>query len=309
MQTAIARPLPSPLRYRMSRSINLFLAKRLGVPRVPAIRIARGLNILARPAQHIRRRRAVAATASPIAIPPRDGYAFVDRRQVPELDAAIRQASAIFASARHEAGFQRNDGGTSRKDFLLNASEGIAMSRYPDIMRLAVSRPVVDAVAAYLGEVPIVSNVSLLVSVPNHTQLGSQLYHLDFADEKQIKFFVYVDAVDLDNGPFTFVPAALSEQLVGSFRYDRGRLGLDEVREAAGPGGEISVTGPAGTALLVDTSRCHHYGSNRNRSIRVALLVQYTSHAVPEQPPVRWPVDELAETLQLDDVQRMVLTV
>ena len=306
-QAAVAEAGVSPLRYRMSRAINLFLAKRLGIARVPAIRIARLLNVAARPADHLRRRRLAEAASSAITIPADHGFAFVLPHQVPELPAAVAEAAGVFAGSG-EAGLKRNDGGTSRKDFLLNASEGAAMSRHSAIMRLAVSRPVLDSVTRYLREVPIVSNISLLVSVPNQSQVGSQLYHLDFADEKQVKFFIYVDAVDQDSGPFTFVPAKLSERIAAQFRYDRGRLDLEDVKRAAGLGGEIAVTGPAGTAVLIDTSRCLHYGSNRNKSVRVALMIQYTSHAVPEQPPVAWPVEDLARRLQLDDVQRLALS-
>jgi hypothetical protein len=38
------------------------------------------------------------------------------------------------------------------------------------------------------------------------------------------------------------------------------------------------------------------------------LLIQYVSHAVPEQPPVVWPVAELAREFNLDPIQKMTLT-
>ncbi len=189
------------------------------------------------------------------------------------------------------------------------ASDGVATSACPDIMRLATSRLLIDAVTEYLGEVPIIGNASILVSTPNGSEIGSQLYHLDFADEKQVKLFVYADAVSADNGPFTFTPVPVTKMLLKQFNYDRGRLALEDVRKAAGEGGEIQLLGPAGTALLCDTSRCLHYGSNRNKTVRLVILIQYVAHAVPEQPPVVWPVDDLADRLQLDDMQKLALTV
>jgi ectoine hydroxylase-related dioxygenase (phytanoyl-CoA dioxygenase family) len=306
----------APLRYRFSRKVNLFLAKRLKVPRVPAIRIARTFNILARPFSQLQRRRVAEAIAKEraaakpvVTIDKKEGYAFTSPAQIPELGPAIAQAASIYQEAIRKASLDRVEGGTSRKAFMMQAAEGAAMARHADIMRAAVARPIVDAVADYLGEVPVLGNVTIMVSVPNETQVGSQLYHLDFADEKQIKLFVYVDEVTKDNGPFTFTPVSVTNELVKKYAYDRGRLTIDQVEQAVGAGKEIQVTGPAGTALLCDTSRCLHYGSNRNKTTRIVLLIQYVAHAVPEQPPAVWPVDEIARQIKLDDVQRMVLTV
>lgn len=306
----------APLRYRVSRKLNLFLAKKLKMPRVSAIRIARAVNILARPFTQIQRRRAAepiirtrAASKPAVVIDKKEGYTFTSPEQVPEIGAAIAEAAGIYRAAAEKQGLERVEGGTSRKAFMMQAAEGAAMSRHTDIMRAAVARPILDAVTEYLGEVPILGNITIMVSVPNESQVGSQLYHLDFADEKQVKLFIYVDAVTKDNGPFTFTPISVTNDLIKAYDYDRGRLSIDQVEKAVGANKEIQVTGPAGTALLCDTSRCLHYGSNRNKTTRVVLLIQYVAHAVPEQPPAVWPVEDIASRITLDDIQRMALTV
>ena len=306
----------APLRYRISRRLNLFLAKNLKVPRLKAIRIARSINVAARPLEQIKRRKAAETIIlgrktgkQAIVIDKREGYAFVSPLELPEIGPAIEEAARVYAIAVEKQNLQLGDGGTSKKTFMQYAADGEETSRCTQIMKLALSRPLIDAVTEYLGEVPIVANASIVVSVPNDSQVGSQLYHLDFADETQVKLFVYVDAVTKDNGPFTFTPVSITEELVRTYKYDRGRLSVEQVQAAVGKKNEIQVTGPAGTALLCDTSRCLHYGSNRNRTTRVVLLIQYVSHAVPEQPPVIWPADQLARDLNLDPIQKMVLTV
>ena len=305
----------SPLRYRISRSLNLFLVKSLKVPRLSAIRIARYLNIAASPLAQLQRRRTAAAIirarrASPnkIVISRRDGYAFVAPNALPEIGPAVAEAAEVYATAAEKHALEFRTRRASKKEFMQYASQGGETSRCRDIMKLALSRALIDAVTEYLGELPVIGNASIMVSVPNDSQVASQLYHLDFADEKQVKLFVYVDAVTLDNGPFTFTPVPVTEELLKTYNYDRGRLSIEQVQEAVGPEREIQVTGSAGTALLCDTSRCLHYGSNRNKSTRVVILIQYVSHAVPEQPPVVWPVEELARDLKLDPIQKMTLT-
>ncbi|WP_137388685.1 phytanoyl-CoA dioxygenase family protein [Rhodoligotrophos defluvii] len=296
----------TPYRYRVSRKLNLFLVKKLKVSRVPAIRTSKTFNALMSPFSQLRRKRAAAnLSPPPLKIAQDQGYCLLSPAEVPEITPAIKQADDIYQAAL-AAG--KNAGSGKDKDYLFPMARGAALSEYTDIMRLAVSRPILDSVSAYLGEVPIVSQISVLVSPPNESQIGSQLYHLDFADEKQVKLFVYVHEVGEENGPFTFVPVAESEKLVRQFNYDRGRLTLEQVDSAIGKQGQVQVMGPPGTAVLVDTSRCMHYGSNRNKTTRVALLIQYTPHTVPEQLPTVWPVEHLKRQLQLDEIQTMALS-
>ena len=312
---ARALAVQSPLRYRISCGMNLFLAKRLKVPRIPAIRIARAFNIMATPFAQMRRKRLAQdiirerhAGTRQIVIDQRNGYAFVAADALPEIGPAVAEAARVYAAAAGKHALELGNQGTSRKTFMQYAANGADTSQCRDIMKLALARPLIDAVTEYLGEVPVIGNASILVSVPNESQVGSQLYHLDFADEKQIKFFIYADAVTTDNGPFTFTPAPVTGELVKAYNYDRGRLSIEQVQKAVGADREIQVTGPAGTALLCDTSRCLHYGSNRNKTTRVVILIQYVSLAVPEQPPVVWPVEDLARDLNLDPIQKMALS-
>ena len=149
---------------------------------------------------------------------------------------AIAEAPSIYRAAAEKQALERVEGGTSRKAFMMQAAEGAAMNRYTDIMRAAVARPLLDAVTEYLGEVPILGNVTIMVSVPNNSQVGSQLYHLDFADEKQVKLFIYVDEVTQDNGPFTFTPISVTNELIKAYGYDRGRLTHRPGREGGRPG-------------------------------------------------------------------------
>ncbi|MGF7158518.1 hypothetical protein FHS85_000128 [Rhodoligotrophos appendicifer] len=299
----------TPYRYRMSRRINLFLAKKLKVARVPAIRASKAFNVLMSPMAQLRRKRAAeslpAASGAKFALSQEQGYRLIGPTEIPDVLPAIKQAEAIY-NAAVDAGKKAGQG--KDKNYLFPMARGADLAQYTDIMRLAVNRDVLDAVSKYLGAVPIVSQISVLVSPPNESQIGSQLYHLDFADEKQVKFFTYVHDVGPESGPFTFVPVAESETLVKKFGYDRGRLSLEEVTGVVGESGQVQVMGPAGSGFLVDTSRCLHYGSNRNKTTRVALLIQYTPHTVPEQLPTVWPTEKLKKQLGLDEIQTMALS-
>ena len=233
--TAVHERGPSRLRYHISRNLNLFLVKALRVPRLPAQRISRAVNIGLSPFAYLPRSNTARSIAlngsSPIRIDAGQAYCMPDLHQLPTLGPAIRQAMAVYEQARQSGRLDSGeaDAGTGKKPFLAFAAQGSEIARYLDIMRLALERPIVDAVATYLGSVPLLNSLSIMVSLPNASEIASQLYHLDFADERQVKLFVNVDEVSSDHGPFTFVAADKSAEIIRKLGYDRGRLRIDEV--------------------------------------------------------------------------------
>jgi hypothetical protein len=299
------------VRHASSRKLNLFLAKRMGMARVPAIRISRALSIGLDPLPYLRRPQLAARLGAPqqgdIVVERAKGYTWLAPEKLPEMPAALKQGMEVFR-ARTEAGeLERFKFGASRKNFLVYASQKHQSAQYTDLMRLALARPILDAVSRYLGSVPILSNVSVMVSLPNDSETGSQLYHLDFGDDQQIKMFVCLDEVDDEHGPFTFLPVPETNRVIEGLGYDRGRLTIQQITEFLGPGKEIQVKGSPGTGLLVDTSRCLHYGSLRNSKTRIMLQVQYADYYAPELRPAQWPTEMLTDKLQLDEIQRMAI--
>jgi hypothetical protein len=299
-------------RHAASRGLNLFLAKRLGIPRVPAIRISRALSIGMNPFPYINRpglaKHLGAAPSDAIVVNKFDAYTPISPDRLPEISAAVKQGMEVYRTRERSGELQRYDHGASRKEFLVYASQKSETAQHLDIMRLALARPILDAVTRYLGTVPILSDVSIMVSLPNLSEIGSQLYHLDFADDRQVKLFVCLDEVTDEHGPFTFLPAQQSQSVVDGLRYDRGRLTIEEVERFLGPGKAIALTGQPGQGMLVDTSRCLHYGSRQNSRTRVMLLVQYTDYYAPELMPADWPMERLVCALDLDEMQRLAIS-
>jgi hypothetical protein len=128
--------------------------------------------------------------------------------------------------------------------------------------------------------------VDLLYSVPRPTRdrIASQLFHVDPEGVTQVKFFVNVFDTDDEDGPFTFIPADKSRRIIGAIRSLRrkrgepnvGRYTDDEIAAVGGSGSIIRVTGPRGSGVAVDTSRCLHLGSRvRPGSFRLCMYLQY----------------------------------
>ena len=87
-----------------------------------------------------------------------------------------------------------------------------------------------------------------------------------------------------DEGPFTFIPASETTRIVNAIKKRRladtemaaGRYADEELAAVGGLEKAISVAGPKGSAALVDTSRCLHFGSRvKPGTYRLCLYIQY----------------------------------
>ena len=185
-----------------------------------------------------------------------------------------------------------------------------AIENHPALVDFALSDAVLGAATHYLGQLPALRRVGLLLSSPAEDRKGSLLLHKDPEDLSQVKIFVNVADIDDRNGPFTFLPANMSKQIIDDLRRKDGRLSRIrrytdmEALDYCHTTDFVKTVGSAGSALLIDTSRCLHFGS------RVApgciRLVYYAQFCLFHQPflsssnrfdrsrfkndPVRWNV-------------------
>jgi hypothetical protein len=255
--------------------------------------------------RELRERRQLASSyalrvGSPL-IDPAKGWAAVS------LDASSPEFSGVLATSRRifqvkqakiaeqMAGFdswsrEKQAKFLSRKQsFYRHLLKDEDLRRNPDLVEFALSDGMLGPVTQYLGMVPYLTRVDLVYSVSRGTdeKIESQLFHLDHEGLRQVKYFIYVYDVDDAEGPFTFLPADTSFRVVNDVRTRRKRHGggrdvesrryLDEEITAVNAAQDIvTVKGPAGSGVAVDTSRCLHLGSRVSPgAFRLVLYLQY----------------------------------
>ena len=197
----------------------------------------------------------------------------------------------------------------SKRSFLRNLLNNDDLRANPDLVDFALSHPLFSIVTNYLGTIPNLHGVDLVYSVPRLTpdeHISSQLFHRDPEGLRQAKVFLNVFDVDEAHGPFTFIPANQSERIVAAIWQQRrkasarnqGRYRDEEVKAHGGLDATVQLIGPAGTAAIVDTSRCIHAGSRLQAGhFRLCFVLQYCTpnknarsfHAQRfRNDPVRW---------------------
>ncbi len=244
-----------------------------------------------------------------IEVPVSRGYLILPPDAFDETADVIREARAALALYDATA----PPAGRSRKRFLLNVLDASALTAESAAVRFALRPDVLSAVSRYLGVVPLLSTISVFHSdTVESAPSSSQLHHCDGDDVTQIKVFVYCSDVEMKSGPLTVLSATDSDRVRRASGYQyRQRLTDSQVRDVVGAGQEHPILGPAGTAALVDTSRCFHFGSRvePGAAPRLVTMVQYQtpySFLIPTAAQASLPFRRLLRD-SYSPLQRLVL--
>ena len=238
------------------------------------------------------------------------GLAKLDAGFAPDTSEVLRQLSAVFAVERAKR--NPNAAADSKKTgFLVNLIKDTDFASYPTVLAFMLDHRFLDLAGHYMGEVPILSAASLWLSPVNTSAESSQLYHFDEEDDRQLKFFLNIEAVREENGPFTAVPANISDvikQRSGGSLH--GRRPDDLVASCLNGEKPTKLIGERGDLAAVDTSRCLHYGSRGNTVERAVLMFQFTRFSAPLGRVPNWgdAVKELAKTLSPQQRRALQLT-
>lgn len=148
------------------------------------------------------------------------------------------------------------------------------------LLRFALSDDVLAPAARYLGMVPILAMITILESSPtsDSVRAGSQLFHCDWEDRRQVKVFVHCSDIAPENGPLSALSADASARVKQAVGYHYGgahfRLTDDEVLPRAHEDATAFV-GPANSVTFIDTSSCLHFGSRMQPGAADRRVVQF----------------------------------
>ena len=234
----------------------------------------------------------------------RTGYSLLSFSATGELRDALFTCRQLFEFKKEDvderlSGFEtwsqeRREKFLARKQsFLRYLLDDEDLRQHPEIADLALSDPLLGAATRYLGMVPYLSRVDLMYSLPRGAgdNIASQLFHLDYEGVTQLKVFIHLFDVGDAEGPFTFIPADATARIVNDVRrlrkrhrshhdVESRRYSDEEIAAVGGTRDIVTVKGPVGTGVAVDTSRCLHLGSRvEDGAFRLCLYLQYcTTH-------------------------------
>ena len=153
----------------------------------------------------------------------------------------------------------------------------------------------INLVGCYFNDKPLLTELKLLVSPicanKEKPYEGSQLFHTDFDDDKNIKVFVFLDDIDSSSGPLQALNRELTSSLVDASRYRNSRTSVshsDDILPARLSHNIKTFLGPAGSTVLIDTDACFHRGSRSCSRERKILYATYNKRTSFRFPPINW---------------------
>lgn len=148
------------------------------------------------------------------------------------------------------------------------------------VLRVALDKPLLEIVSAYLGMWPRLHAVGAWLNFPTENEAKeAQLWHRDPEDLKTVKVFFYLSDVTEENGPFCYIaethPFASGAGRVPPHKHKK-RILDEEMVSAFAPDSWLTCTGPANTMIIADTVGFHRGGKPR-KGTRILLTFTYTS--------------------------------
>jgi hypothetical protein len=245
--------------------------------------------------EHLRMRQALASElpANPLAA---ERAADLSRQGWCELtdiiDPKLLQSAGDAAAAKYARGKQGDlHQDLKHKDFwtrLLDEDkvQGMLPTDNP-FVAFALQPLVLQVLAGHYGELPFLDDVLLVLSRNTGKKLAmSQLWHRDYDDLRTVKLYIYLTEVKtMEDGPFTFLPAPVSDRLGSSLRSHRDDT---EINARVRPEEMKVMIAPRLSVFMVETSRCLHMGSRvaegHERLLYMATFIS-TPRVFPEPPP------------------------
>jgi hypothetical protein len=140
----------------------------------------------------------------------------------------------------------------------------------PGLNQIIFQETLLKIISNYLGYMPQFNNPIFIRSFPPKKKLiikDASNWHKDSAlDSKYLQVFIYLEDVDLENGPFTFIKKS-HQQTFQSFKplygYEinkhesQGRVNDDELFSHFSKKDQIFCTGKKGTLVIADTTGFH----------------------------------------------------
>lgn len=174
---------------------------------------------------------------------------------------------------------QTNAGDNSyTSDFFNDLPENVKKK----IIEFSMSDLMISTAAKYLGTFPILAKVVLGLNIPRKKEhiRGAMLWHKDDFGFKSLDLFLAINDVNDLNGPLSAmkekdlgVLSRIDEEIKNPIRGERGKIRNNtlDINEKD----LVTLRGPSGTALLIDSFTAYHKGGHCLENHRIMLRFSY----------------------------------
>lgn len=168
----------------------------------------------------------------------------------------------------------------------------------PALSAYVFSDLVIDLATEFYGCRPSITGCYLMKSFVNELpEAGFNSFHSDNQSARFIKFFLYLNDVGLDGGPFCYIPESHRRKPFG-WRSNNTRSLMD-IERHYGAGSVVKLIGRVGDLVIANTTGFHR-AEKPKRHERYALMINTglhpIRHTIATTPKIsRWMFDQLTD--------------
>lgn len=151
--------------------------------------------------------------------------------------------------------------------------------RVPAVQRLVADSALHHIAQDYLGCRPALASITLWLDPVYDGKHDAHIYHYDNDGPRFLKFFIYVNDVDVDNGAHTYIQGSHAHIKPERFHLSR-RYERSDLLSHYGEDNEIIFAAPAGTILAEDTAGFHK-GTTLRRGYRLLMQLVFGAIDIP----------------------------
>lgn len=145
-----------------------------------------------------------------------------------------------------------------------------------EVIPFAFDPRMADIAGAYFKCAPAVTNANLRISkATTKPCIGNLLFHMDPNGPRFLKMFIYMNDVDMDRGPFTYVKG--SHKKVHPDLSVKSELTMEQLLHYYCEQDIVYATGKVGDLVIADTSGFHR-GTKVRKGERFMLTLNYSFH-------------------------------
>ena len=178
-----------------------------------------------------------------------------------------------------------NETNSKTNKYTINIFNEIDEDTKKKVFEFATSNLIISTAAKYLGIFPILGNIAINYNIPRNTDnpRGAMLWHKDDLGYKSLDIFMAVSNIDDLNGPFFAIKnkddlgvlSKFDADIKNPIRGERQKINLENFQEYKNDDDIVSLKGPSGDAMLIDSFACYHRGGHCLKNSRIILRISY----------------------------------
>ena len=208
------------------------------------------------------------------------GYAKIENfLDTAQIDLLYQKVEEILSDANHTANQSKISQADARKSQLyIQVLQPFLHT--PEILNFVFNDLIIDIAGAYLDCMPVLSTCNLRKSFINDLPAGgTQIYHSDPNSPRFLKFFIYLNDVDIDGGPFCYVEGSHTKKFeIDGYNWNQQyNWKLNDIHRIYGEDKVKYLTAKKGDLLVADTNGWHR-GTKPLTNERTMLTLDYACH-------------------------------